>query len=148
MPTVLGRRRDRLALLTCAVTNEVPDPATGAVPTVGARRAVSALIDTGATVSLIDGGIASALRLPADGSIPLVFPNSEAPELRPAFRGALSLARDATVTASLPWPVLVRLASFAAGRRPFQMILGMDILARGDLTLEPSRAVTFSFDPF
>ena len=99
------------------------------------------LIDTGASRSLLTREIAEQLALPARGKHPLVSARSTELVDRYAFRLGFTVT-DATG----PWFLdLDLVASEFRNHGSFQVIIGMDVLGRGKLELNPDRSFRFAF---
>ena len=109
---------------------------------------MTALIDTGASISLLDEKLISQLRLVRYGEVGLLFPGEEKPVARATFLSAMAFATSYAADSFVDWPDFWEVAPFTPGTRPFRAVLGMDVLSKGDFTLMRRGTVSFDFSPF
>lgn len=96
-----------------------------------------ALVDTGATITIIDIQIQRDLMLPQQGSAPVLFPNMPSSEFHPTYTCALGLmehySEGSAVHDWIDWP---RVFCFSLENRAFSAVIGMDILSKAKLRME------------
>ena len=142
-----GRRRGNSALIKLLVSDSLlPDSFEN--PLAEAEERVTALIDTGASVSLLDARVVRSLNLRRYGEVRLLFPDRTELVIRPTYLCGLSFARSYAADSFIEWPDLWEVAPFEPDARGFNAVLGMDVLTKGDLSLVRTGAVTFDFNPF
>ncbi|GGD15224.1 hypothetical protein [Aquisalinus flavus] len=147
MPTIRGNFfRNNQPLVRLSVSNDVPQ-ANGEDfgPAAVKRVAVKALVDTGATTTVVDRALVSELSLQSLGAKPVLFPNMETTQFHPSC--FCSFFFSATTKQESPvyeWPEIVEALAFNLAGREFKVVLGMDIISKGKLTLF-EKTVDFSF---
>ena len=97
--------------------------------TVAAPTAVSALIDTGAAVTVITAETARLLALRSVGATPIHTPTTIEPVLCREFHVNVYLSEDVVIE-----NILAVEASLTG--QPFQCLLGRDVLSRGTFTYD------------
>lgn len=149
MPAILGRlHENRQPLLRGVITNNVPAIFGGEPETPAAQRRspIIALVDTGATNSVIDASIQRELALLSQNMKQVLFPNMASPEHYPAYPCEIFLNETFQADSRLhPWPDLVDMLALDLSGRAFQAVIGMDMIRQGDLTIQKSGAVAFKF---
>lgn len=140
LPTIIGKFHDlRQPLVKVRVSNGIPyldGDEYNYRPAAEKSCDVWALIDTGATTSVVDIEIQRQLMLPQQGSAPVFFPNMSSAEFHPTHTCALSFWDHYNAAAGLhewrDWPeVLV----FSMEDRIFKAVLGMDVLSGCELKI-------------
>lgn len=149
MPTILGRFIEDLPIVSAVISNRVPTfegDEYQPFPARELKRVVAALIDTGATSSAVDREIAVHLNLQSLGQKRVRFPNMVQEELRPSYLCALAFAPHARAsTERHDWPDLQEVLAFNLAARPFEAVIGMDVLSKGTLTITNGQSVQFTF---
>lgn len=103
-----------------------------------------ALLDTGASRSLITAELAASLALPRRGKYPLVSARSTELVSRYAFRLGLMIAAEGGGAA--PYFLDTDLiGSEFRDHGGFTAIIGMDVIGRGELLLRQDRSYRFTF---
>jgi hypothetical protein len=95
-----------------------------------------ALVDTGATKSVIDVEAQRDLGLPQQGSAPVLFPNMACTEFHPTYTSAMSLFEHYSAGSRLrDWPDWLEVLAFSLEGRPYGAVIGMDVLSQIELKL-------------
>jgi hypothetical protein len=137
MPVVEGQHNGRQIIVPVFVAAPIAE---GSTKIVGG----TALIDTGATRSLITTELAVALDLPARGKQPLVSARSTDIVNRYAFRLGFLICGDS----ASPVPYMMEAELIGSEFRDhgnFNVIVGMDVLNRGDLIVRRNGIFRFGF---
>lgn len=105
-----------------------------------------ALIDTGATRTSITKRVIEAHGLPARGKL-LVGSATNSPERRSAYGYALGLFCDTNAGERTLYVIDHEfVAPWFFDNGNFDVLIGMDIISRGTLTMHPTGEFTFAFD--
>lgn len=89
-----------------------------------------ALIDTGATMTVIDVRIQRDLMLRQQASAPVLFPNMPLTEYHPTYTCAISFfGHYSPGSKAHDWPDWKEVLVFPLDGRAFQAVIGMDILS-------------------
>lgn len=151
MPLISGTHNKRQIFFEVAVVGISLDAihyVTGEKPSISVlSESVRALVDTGATATSISPGAASRLKLRPMGRRDVQTANGLRRSRSYEFQIAILSATDGTVSAPTPFFVLpnsVRGNELLPDAFPFDILLGMDVISQGDLTIR--RDGTFSFE--
>lgn len=132
MPVLEGRHDRRQIIIPVLVAPPLSEPSFQIIEG-------RALIDTGATSSLITTNIAEKLQLPRRGKQPLVSARSTELVNRYAFRLGFVLAGG-------PYMIDADLVgSEFRDHGNFNVIIGMDVLGQGDFSLRRNGTFSFAF---
>ena len=140
LPTIIGKFHDlRQPLVKVRISNAISfleGDEFNHSPAAQKFCDVWALVDTGATTTVVDIAIQRELMLPQQGSVPVFFPNMANAEFHPTHTCVLSLWDHYNAGAKLhewkDWPeVLV----FSMESRFFKAVLGMDVLSKCELRI-------------
>lgn len=146
---ILGKLyENRLPLVAAYISNNVPDIFGGELETPAAHKKirVAALLDTGATTSVVDINIVRQLMLKTQNQKKVVFPNAPTAEYHPSYPCELFFSQSFTEQEIRhEWPDLVDMVGFDLSGRAFQAVIGMDIIRQGAIHIENSGAVVFEF---
>lgn len=149
MPDILGKiYENRLPLIKVIVSNNVPDFFGGELETPAAslKIPIAALVDTGATTSVVDNDVVRRLMLRTQNQKKILFPSTPTAQYHPSYPCELFFAKSFNEeNARHEWPDLVDMVGFDLSGRAFQAVIGMDIIRQGDLRIEKSGAVVFRF---
>lgn len=97
-------------------------------------------------MSAIDAETCSSLNLETRGLKWVLGPTNREPELKPTFSCALAFEAHTRVTArGFEWPDIIEVFTFDLPARPFNAVIGMDLLGKGILTVTRVEAVQFDF---
>lgn len=113
-------------------------------PGVSRFEHVVGLIDTGASISGINRRIAERLDLPRQGKVVIATPRGD--HSTPIYNFMIGLFPGQDVSDALPYVLpdeFVGIECSAGGR--FEVLIGMDVLGRGRLVVEPKGSGSFSF---
>lgn len=135
--------------MRAVVSNDIPGfPADDFSETTAAIRSVDlwALVDTGATHSAIDEEVRLRLALRQQSVKQVLYPNMTDAEFRPAFAASLELCEHPSDGSKIhAWGDALELLAFDLSGRRFQLVLGMDVLGRGKLTVTGTGLVSFDY---
>ena len=107
---------------------------------------VWALIDTGATSSVLSHDLCARLRLEPQGVRDTYFANADHPERHTVYAATLRFHQEPHDGARLSeWPDAVPIGGMFLGGRVFQAVIGMDIIGAGRLAMELGSAITFDW---
>ena len=107
---------------------------------------LAALVDTGATTSILGLDSVKKLALLSQSQKKILFPNTPIAEYHPSF--ACELFFPTSFTDQGPpkdWPDLVDMVGYDLSGRIFQAVIGMDILRKGTLLIDKGGAVSFKY---
>ncbi|MEK7265977.1 MAG: retropepsin-like aspartic protease [Pseudomonadota bacterium] len=151
MPLISGSHNRRQIFFNVAIVGisiEATHYATGQLPSIGIlSEPVRALVDTGATATSISPGAASRLNLRPAGRRDVMTANGVRRSRSYEFQIAILSAEDASGSEPAPFYVLpqgVHGNELMADAFTFDILLGMDVISQGDLTIR--RDGTFSFE--
>lgn len=97
---------------------------------------VWALVDTGATMTVIDLPIQRELMLPQQASTQFLFPNSGLTEHCPTYTCSFSLHEHYSPGSKMhEWQDWLEVAAFPLEARSFRAVIGMDILSVVELQI-------------
>ena len=107
----------------------------------------TALVDTGATASFVGGKTARQLGLSSSGKRLVRFGGDGEAMPKDRFVCEFAFVRTSPDGEPVPWPDLLLATEFDASNRPFDLILGMDVISHGELTLSRGETLSFRFPP-
>ena len=140
MPTITGKIHDRRQpLIAVRLSNAVSfldGDELAFSPASEKSTDVWALIDTGATKSVIDLSIQRSLMLRQQATAPVLFPNMAQESYHPTYTCKLLLSEyarnDCRFHEWKDWPEVL---AFDLSARLFKVVIGMDILAETELEM-------------
>ena len=110
------------------------------------EEVVLALIDTGATTSMLSHDLCDRLRLEQAGLKEFLFANAPHAEVMTTHAGTLFLHEEVGGAGRRhEWPDIVTFGRMNLGTRLYQAVLGMDVITGGELRLQSGHAITFDF---
>ena len=145
MPIIHGKLADgRQPLLKVKISNDFGLPTD--FSSAPLERIVSALVDTGATSGALDETVCLELGLEGLGLVEFLGAGMDHPLMVTKFGCSLSFFPDHRVAKLAEWPDIVSLSGVRLHGRPYQAVLGMDVIAKGKLTIEnEGQAIRFEF---
>jgi hypothetical protein len=152
MPLIAGTHNRRQVFFDVAVVGvslKSTHYLTGQEPSVSVlSEPVRALVDTGATATSISPGAASRLNLRPAGRRDVQTANGLRRSRSYEFQVAVLSATDGIVVSPTPFFVLpnsIRENELLADAFSFDILLGMDVISQGDLTIRRDGTYSFEF---